>query len=207
MSFLTEWITSIIIFILLATVIDMLLPNSSMQKYAKMVIGLLLIVVILTPILKILSTDMDELFASMTTNSINISEKNIKNLTDSKKREIQALHHAYTLEQMADKMKDQVEEELMEQYGLKVKSINPVVKDGPLSSLPEDDFLEYVEVLLVDAETVTAISTVKPVTIDTSKPLERKEENEGHEKVQAFLSEQWQLHPNIISVAVEGGKR
>ncbi|MEN2451142.1 stage III sporulation protein AF, partial [Bacillus sp. JR_15] len=34
MSFLTEWITSIILFILFAIVIDLLLPNSSMQKYA-----------------------------------------------------------------------------------------------------------------------------------------------------------------------------
>lgn len=50
MSFLTEWITSIILFILFAIVIDLLLPNSSMQKYAKMVVSLLLIVVMLNPI-------------------------------------------------------------------------------------------------------------------------------------------------------------
>ena len=37
MEFLTEWLTNIILFILMAIVIDMLLPNSSMQKYAKMV--------------------------------------------------------------------------------------------------------------------------------------------------------------------------
>ncbi|MCY8267765.1 stage III sporulation protein AF, partial [Bacillus haynesii] len=42
MEFLTEWLTNIILFILMAIVIDMLLPNSSMQKYAKMVISLLL---------------------------------------------------------------------------------------------------------------------------------------------------------------------
>ena len=53
MSFLTSWISNIIIFILLATVIDMLLPNSSLQKYAKMVIGLLLIAIIITPILSL----------------------------------------------------------------------------------------------------------------------------------------------------------
>ncbi|MDV2687064.1 stage III sporulation protein AF, partial [Alkalihalophilus lindianensis] len=52
MDFLIEWVTNIILFILLATVIDMLLPNSSMQKYTKMVMGLLLIAIILTPIFK-----------------------------------------------------------------------------------------------------------------------------------------------------------
>lgn len=35
MSFLTEWLTTIVLFILFAIVIDMLLPSSSMQKYAK----------------------------------------------------------------------------------------------------------------------------------------------------------------------------
>ncbi|MCY9430773.1 stage III sporulation protein AF, partial [Bacillus spizizenii] len=45
MSFLTEWLTTIVLFILFAIVIDMLLPSSSMQKYAKMVVSLLLIVV------------------------------------------------------------------------------------------------------------------------------------------------------------------
>lgn len=60
MSFLTEWITNIIVFILLAVVIDLLLPNSSMQKYAKMVISLLLIIVIINPIFKIFSADMND---------------------------------------------------------------------------------------------------------------------------------------------------
>ncbi|MCY8129840.1 stage III sporulation protein AF, partial [Bacillus spizizenii] len=40
MSFLTEWLTTIVLFILFAIVIDMLLPSSSMQKYAKMVVSL-----------------------------------------------------------------------------------------------------------------------------------------------------------------------
>ena len=42
MEFIKEWVTNIILFILLATVIDMLLPNSKFQKYTKMVTGLLL---------------------------------------------------------------------------------------------------------------------------------------------------------------------
>ena len=57
MSFLSSWISNIIIFILLATVIDMLLPSSSLQKYTKMVIGLLLIAIIITPILKFVSNE------------------------------------------------------------------------------------------------------------------------------------------------------
>ena len=62
MSFLSSWISNIIIFILLATVIDMLLPSSSLQKYTKMVIGLLLIAIIITPILSLFQTNFEQIW-------------------------------------------------------------------------------------------------------------------------------------------------
>ena len=43
----------------------MLLPNSSMQKYTKMVTGLLLIAIILTPIFKLISKDFETALASI----------------------------------------------------------------------------------------------------------------------------------------------
>ncbi|WP_078379776.1 stage III sporulation protein AF [Sutcliffiella halmapala] len=209
MSYLTEWITSIILFILLATVVDMLLPSSSMQKYTKLVIGLLLIVVILTPILKLLSTDMDELFAKMTTNPDYISEKNTENLIEMKKKEIQASQAAYILKQMELTMKEDVEEELREQYGLSVKEINFVVKNAEqLTTVPNFEDLEIVEFVLVKAKEETAVSVVKPINIDTSRPKElapssTKSSSEG--KIITFLSDRWQLHPTVITVDVEGG--
>ena len=65
MDLFKEWITNIILFVLLATVIDMLLPSSNMQKYTKMVTGLLLIAIILTPILKLISSDFEKELASV----------------------------------------------------------------------------------------------------------------------------------------------
>ena len=66
MSFLAGWISNIIIFVLLATVIDMLLPNSSFQKYTKMVIGLLLIAMIITPILNLFQPDFEQFLSAAT---------------------------------------------------------------------------------------------------------------------------------------------
>jgi stage III sporulation protein AF len=208
-SYLTEWITTIILFILLATVVDMLLPSSSMQKYTKLVIGLLLIVVILTPILKLLSTDMDELFAKMMTHPSYFSEKNTENLIEMKKKEIQASHSAYILEQMEISMLEDVEEELREQYGLTVKEVNLVVKNqNQLNTVPTEEDLEMVVIVLEEGTEETAISVVKPVQIDTSRPNkpEPSSPNSGREgNIAAFLSDRWQLHETLISVDVEGG--
>lgn len=65
MHFLNDWILNIIIFLLLAMVIDMLLPDSNMKKYSKLVTGLLLMGIILTPIFKLLSSDFEAVIQSV----------------------------------------------------------------------------------------------------------------------------------------------
>ena len=120
MSFLTEWITNIIVFVLLATVIDMLLPSSNMQKYAKIVTGLLLITIILTPLLKLLTSDFDKVMNSIDINS-SYQNNSVENLIEMKKKEIQASQRAYILEQMAVQMKQQAEKEMINEYGKSFK--------------------------------------------------------------------------------------
>ena len=66
MDFLTDWITNILLFILLAVVVELLLPQTSLQKYVKMVIGLLLISIILNPIFKLFSSDIEDLLKNAT---------------------------------------------------------------------------------------------------------------------------------------------
>ncbi|OEH85654.1 stage III sporulation protein AF [Desulfuribacillus stibiiarsenatis] len=57
MDFISAWLKGIVLIILFATFMDLLLPSSSMQKYVKLVIGLIIIVTMLTPLLMILKSD------------------------------------------------------------------------------------------------------------------------------------------------------
>lgn len=84
MPFLSDWILNIIIFLLLAMVIDMLLPSSTMKKYAKLVIGLLLIGMILSPIYKIMSMDFDLVLKSLSP-TVNENIQMQENLLEKKK--------------------------------------------------------------------------------------------------------------------------
>lgn len=45
------WLQNIILLVLIATVLDMLLPNSSIQRYVKFVMGLLILLSIISPML------------------------------------------------------------------------------------------------------------------------------------------------------------
>jgi len=56
---LKVWVTNITIAIFFITAVEMLLPDNDMKKYAKFVLGLMLIVVIINPIIKIFNKNFD----------------------------------------------------------------------------------------------------------------------------------------------------
>jgi stage III sporulation protein AF len=202
-EFLTEWVTNIILFILLATVIDMLLPNSALQKYTKMVTGLLLIAIILTPIFKLISKDFETTLASIPSYQTP-GEKNMKNSIDLKKKEIQASQHAYILEEMAVQLKKDVKEELMEQYGLEIAKVDIAINEESDQAFPEN--LQKVMVLLRQPENgVKTVEAIKPIEINTEKPLPSKGSTEETEKIAAFLSQKWNVTKKTVEVSIEGG--
>ncbi|MGM9926213.1 MAG: stage III sporulation protein AF [Bacillus sp. (in: firmicutes)] len=199
MEFLTDWITNIIIFILLAIVMDMLLPSSAMQKYAKMVIGLLLMTVLISPIFKLLSTDFEDLVAQVNTDDV-VTHGKMESLIDDKKKEIQAVNHAYILEEMAVQLKKMGEEELMNRYNYEIKNLEVSLKTLESPQLPED--LDSISIVLKEGnQTDTAIETIQTVKIDTEEktPIQSDKINE----IKRFLSTQWGLDEEDINIMIE----
>lgn len=199
MSFLTGWVTNIIIFIILATIMDMLLPNTAMRKYAKMVIGLLLITVLLSPIFKLLSTDVDKLIEAAM--SMNVEETgNMENLIDSKKKEIQAVTSAYILEEVAAQLKTDGEEELINRYNFAFEHIEVSLTtlDNPV--IPND--IAVISVILSE-NTDDVIETVQLVDIDTKKS--NSYQSEQAEDIKQFLATQWGIDAEQIEVNFQFG--
>jgi stage III sporulation protein AF len=199
MQIVIEWVTNILIFILFAMMIDLLLPSNNMQKYVKMAVGLILLLLMLSPILKLLSIDPDRWIASI------ISEKGsqqemMKNEIEMKKKEIQASQRAYILEQMAVQMKNKVDEELMKEYGLSVEDVSLQTKEKENLQIPKD--IETIEVVLTKQEKP---GEIQPVIIDTSKPI--NEPNNDHQlekEIRTFLATTWEVDENKIAVQVKG---
>jgi stage III sporulation protein AF len=202
MSFLTDWITNIIIFVLLATVIDMLLPSSNMQKYAKIVTGLLLITIILTPLFKLMSTDFDEVMNSIDLNGSS-QNKSVENVIEMKKKEIQASQRAYILEQMAVQMKQQAEKEMMDEHGKVIEKVT--IQADDLEKVPES--ITEVSVILKNKENEndSTIETVQNVEIDTGAEAKKKTSDEDTAQLASLLAKQWNLTQDKIIITVEGG--
>ncbi|AOL98303.1 MULTISPECIES: stage III sporulation protein AF [Bacillus] len=201
MSFLTEWLTTIVLFILFAIVIDMLLPSSSMQKYAKMVVSLLLIVVMLTPIFKLFKTDPEIIFEYLTKNGQSESA-DIKNQINSKKIEIQASQRAYILEEMAVQLKKKAEERFShDEY--KVGRIKLTAGE----KVDSEEDIKTISVYMAPSSEKT-VQTVAPVHIDTDHAYVTKEAAEQKEakQIQTRLADIWEIGSEKITVHMEGGE-
>ncbi|MED4530668.1 stage III sporulation protein AF [Metabacillus fastidiosus] len=206
MEFLTSWITNIILFILLAVIIDLLLPSSAMQKYAKIVISLLLIVVIINPIFKLFSADMDEVLAQLSIQSENDTE--VKNLIEKQKSEIEASQRAYILEQMAVQMKEMAEEELVENYEVAIDRIL-LSQSDEVKKIDSGKDLQHVEVVLQAANKEDeAVEVVKKVDIDTSKEQVREDTVLGKEEKEiiTYLAKVWEVDQEKILLQMKGGE-
>ncbi|MEK3808010.1 stage III sporulation protein AF [Bacillus sp. FSL H8-0547] len=204
MSFLTEWIANIILFIMLAVILDLLLPNSAMQKYAKMVISLLLIVIILSPIFKLLSADIPAMVQEAGIGSYSSAkEAEIKKSIDSQKKEIQASNDAYILENMAVQLKTQAKEELVKSYDLAIKDIR-LSAEAPFEKI--ETSLQSIEVTLqAGAKETGAVEAVQPVDISGTN---RGEEDSiaSESEIKTYLASIWGVDPEKISLKMEGGE-
>lgn len=211
MSFLTEWITNIIVFILLAVIIDLLLPNSSMQKYAKMVISLLLIMVIINPIFKLFSADMNEFLAEVQLGD-STQENDTKNLIDLQKNEIQASQRAYILEQMAVQMKTMANEELVQKYEVAIDQILLSESEQAVDIYSHED-LQHIQVILQsnaakEVVGTVAVEDVQSISIDTKKEQVTDDQaaNLNSTEIAAFLAKIWEVKEEKITLELEGGE-
>lgn len=75
-SFISSWAEQIIVAVIIATIIEMILPNGNSKKYIKVVIGIYVLFTILSPILgKITNIDFnnidyDKYFGDLETSTV-----------------------------------------------------------------------------------------------------------------------------------------
>ncbi|SHF59841.1 stage III sporulation protein AF [Ornithinibacillus halophilus] len=200
---LVQWVTQIIIFIILATIIDLLVPANSMKKYIKFVVGLVLILIFLKPffylfdfnIEQTLDRSFNEIFATNDT-------KNIENLVEMQKSEIESSQNAYILEQMAVQLKDIANTPLKEEHKVEITAINFSFK---IEQAFDFENLEEVIVTIRESEEGEGtIQAVDDVVINTEDPLANNSDVDS-ESIKEFLQEIWDLHDKKLSILWEGG--
>src|SRR5690625_1241159 len=117
-SILSDWVTQIIIFILIGTILELVIPNNSMKRYIHIVVGLILLLILVKPILYIFSvhvpTTIDKVEQTLFTDDelLFTTEKQI----ESQKNEIHKGQDAYIWSEVTSQLIYEGNDVLKDEY-------------------------------------------------------------------------------------------
>jgi len=185
------WVTNITIAMFFITAIEMILPDNNMKKYAKFVLGLMLIVVIINPIIKIFNKAFN--FSSYSNKATYYMESSTA-VTDVKKyKEINIIN---TTENFKVNLEKQCIANLDEaypdqQYNADIEIVYDE-KNGVYN-------IKKVEIGIVDK----GVKNIKKIEINTKSVSASKGNilsGEQGDKIKRLLSNKFKISGNIITV-------
>ena len=117
-----------------------------------------------------MQTDVNEVIANFNEEKY-VAEGSVKNSIDSKKKEIQALTRAYSLERDGYQNEKKVGKEFEKQYGMSVSEIQIVAAESTAEVKSAKRYsICCCDVKRKERSKNDAIETVKPVEINTKEP-------------------------------------
>ncbi|WP_315793091.1 stage III sporulation protein AF [Paenibacillus sp. BIC5C1] len=180
MGWLSSWLRELIMIVLLATFVDMLLPNRSMERYVKLVLSLLILLTLLSPITKLLKSDpVGELKRAMTAmDSPSDGNATLEQILAQGRRlqsneQEQSLQ--WTAKELANVMKGQIEETTGERVqSVEVKLAMDTTKpETDLASSVELPVIQYVLVEMTGEAAAGKVNsnTAQQEATETTKPI------------------------------------
>lgn len=150
-NFLKSWITTIVTLIIFLTLAELILPENSIKKYSKFVIGVIVILNILVPVFKLF----DKSF-NLEAN-ISVFEKKYEPILNNKENasQLQNKMKETTINEFKEKLKENIEKDVLKNTGKKI-SVKRIDVNTQFGS---DEFgsINYIELKKEDS------SDIKPV--------------------------------------------
>jgi len=188
-DFISDWAEQVVLAVIIATILEMLLPQSKNKKYIKMVIGIYILFCIISPFIKNSN--------SFSVEDIDLSkyyiEENVEVNQESMDKRLQELY----LEELEQDITKKVEE-----FGYKV--IKCDVK-AILDSNNENAGINKVT-LEIEKMVNTNISNVENVEIDINTKENNKEEKGKSEEIEELtekLSQYYELEEKKINITLK----
>jgi stage III sporulation protein AF len=202
-----SWIKNIVIYMLLNTIIMNLLGNKSYKKYASIVSGMILVLIVISPLMKLMKLD-ENLDYYLKYNDFNVNTTEFENsLTVVEDKQREAVFGEYE-----DKIIDQTKELLLEEnlypesikididqdtesstFG-KITGINIIAATGGENSNKDDTGLQIEEI------EVTRVTIGKRTDSDHEKPPSPLEI-----AIKNKLSGFYNIEQGNINISIQGG--
>ncbi|TGV29640.1 stage III sporulation protein AF [Mesorhizobium sp. M00.F.Ca.ET.186.01.1.1] len=218
MTWLTLWLKKIILLVLLAAFLDLILPNTTLQRYVKMVMGLILLLTIISPVFSLFSLSQDDLALRLDRYQQNLNKPAAvewKKMTDKLLGQQNEQMTAYVQAQVASAVKARIKAD----YGVEVVDVEVVI-DQEKQGEPT---LSRMELVIGEADSgknsndpqqvqpIKPITPIAPVQVTVGEPPQEQQEvavsapeaNPLASKMASDLAEQWGLSKEQVIIKDE----
>ncbi|SES70964.1 stage III sporulation protein AF [Natronincola peptidivorans] len=174
MEIIREWIIAIVSVIIFVTFVEILIPNSNNKRYINVVVGLLIMVVILSPLLHFVRGDVnfnEKILQASSQIDYNTTKNRLDSYSDMHNQTIVTLYKSQLTEQMKYRIENL--------SNLEVVDIVLEIEEEEIEYL---GFIYNAEIVLRNMNTDTEINKdIEPVQIDVS--LNKNINNEEVESI------------------------
>ena len=223
-EWISQWLQNIILVVLLATFVDLLLPSSKMQKYSKMVLGLIVILSIITPVFSIFSKDFTVEAITKSIENGPIEETNIPVMSSEQgKDQPNRDYQSKMIEQVEVSMKQHLQSILENRFQVSVNEVKLLaeidqkqnwviqqvqvyMKEGNAetdSQAKNSDKIEEVKNIEITAVNTTAQNIGKSSSVEINNEKYKETNQRLQEQIVQVIKEQWGLKEEQILVNIE----
>lgn len=206
MSLLTEWVTQIVVFIFIGSILDLIIPNQSMKRYVHIVVGLTLLLILIKPILFVFKEHIPSAINKIETA---IEKQDMSSLFTEKdlhikKDEIHEQQDAYIWNEVSSQLIYEANMRL-EEEGIAI-----TVTDIQFEIENEADLtVENIDKLIVSLSQKKSadnkIESVEPIVIGKEPKKDKKVNFPQEDKVKKELAHLWGIEPEKIEYIWEEG--
>ncbi|MBO8163141.1 MAG: stage III sporulation protein AF [Brevibacillus sp.] len=219
MAWLTLWLKKIILLVLLAAFLDLILPNTTLQRYVKMVMGLIILLTIMSPLFSLFRIPPEELAHRLLRYQQQFDtgaapESEWKNVAENVLRQ----QHRQVEEYVSSQMESLIREQVRTSFGVEVASVEVRFRQ----SNQDQPTVDAVMVQVVDraAEEAgatrdeTPVRPIEPIRIEVGReqansaadnsvdslPAYSSARTTRNRAIAAHIAGQWQLKPEVVTV-------
>ena len=204
MNFLNTWLQGIIVCVIIATIIELILPSGSTKKYIKVVLGMFIVFNIITPVINKITKNNFEI-----SSIINMDEysKKMKTYETSSQNQVSSNANEQTIKQIyISKLEKDIKNKLKEK-NYTVSKIEIEINENEEYSIKQINLLVQKDEEETEEKQANAIEieNIETINIQDNENIipEQKEENisvNEISKIKQYLASEYQINEKQINI-------
>ncbi len=204
MNFLNTWLQGIIVCVIIATIIELILPSGSTKKYIKVVLGMFIVFNIITPVINKITKNNFEI-----SSIINMDEysKKMKTYETSSQNQVSSNANEQTIKQIyISKLEKDIKNKLKEK-NYTVSKIEIEINENEEYSIKQINLLVQKDEEETEEKQANAIEieNIETINIQVNENIipEQKEENisvNEISKIKQYLASEYQINEKQINI-------